>query len=69
MYGRKHGQITKGPQNVVNIERSGSPRIVVKILGDRITEPNETLFLNISVGSGLARIKDGQAMGTIRNDD
>lgn len=43
--------------------------IVVKIVGDRTKEPNETLFLNISVRSGLARIGDGQAVGTIRSDD
>ena len=46
-----------------------SKSVVVKIVGDRTKEPKETLFLNISVGSGLASIKDGQAMGTIRNDD
>lgn len=46
-----------------------SKSIVVRIVGDRTKEPNETVFLSISVRSGLARIKDGQAVGTIRNDD
>jgi hypothetical protein len=46
-----------------------SKPVNVKIVGDRTREPNETLLLNISIGTGIVRIKDGQAVGTIQNDD
>lgn len=46
-----------------------SKTIDVKILGDRIKEPTETLALFISTGSRHVRIKQGLAQGKILNDD
>ncbi|MDP9442396.1 MAG: right-handed parallel beta-helix repeat-containing protein [Actinomycetota bacterium] len=42
--------------------------IVVSIKGDRIREPDETFFVNLSSPTNAA-LSDGQAVGTIRNDD
>jgi hypothetical protein len=44
---------------------------VVKIIGDRIREGNETFFFTISkaVDSEKVRIGDETAVGTIRNND
>jgi hypothetical protein len=61
-YYSESGNVLLNPSNV-------SAQIYVRILGDPSKEPNETLFFNISVATGLARIKDGQAVGTIKNDD
>ncbi len=40
----------------------------VTINGDRVVEPDETLRVVLSAPSG-AEIIDGEAIGTIRNDD
>jgi hypothetical protein len=63
-YYSESGNVLLNPSNV-------SAEIYVRIFGDRIRESNETLLFNISVDTGLARIKDshGQAVGTISNDD
>jgi Calx-beta domain-containing protein len=43
--------------------------LIVTVIGDKTPEPNETLLLNLSNPSPNAYIGDGQAVGTIRNDD
>jgi hypothetical protein len=40
----------------------------VAIKGDRVVEPNETFLVNVSAVTG-ATVADGQAIGTITNDD
>jgi hypothetical protein len=40
----------------------------VAIKGDRVVEPNETLAVNVTGVTG-ATVGDGQAIGTIKNDD
>lgn len=45
-----------------------SKTFTVSILGDRAVEANETLLVNVSQVVG-AVVSDGQAVGTIRNDD
>jgi len=47
---------------------SSSATFTVLVLGDTLNEPNETLFVNVSNVSG-ATVSDGQALGTIVNDD
>ena len=42
--------------------------ITVSVKGELLTEPNETLFLNLS-GAVNATISDAQGLGTIINDD
>jgi len=42
--------------------------LAVPVIGDRIFEPNETFFVNLS-GPVNATIADGQGMGTILDDD
>src|SRR5262249_13502890 len=42
--------------------------IAVSVIGDRLPEPNETFFLNLS-GATNASIADGQAVGTIMDDE
>jgi Calx-beta domain len=48
---------------------STSKTITVSILGDKLKESNETFFLNLSNPSPNAYLGDGQALGTIQNDD
>jgi Calx-beta domain len=43
--------------------------ITVTVLGDKLREPNETFFLNLSNASPNAYFGDSQALGTIQNDD
>jgi hypothetical protein len=45
-----------------------SKTFAVAIKGDRVVEPNETFFVNVSAVTG-ATVADGQAIGTITNDD
>lgn len=45
-----------------------SKTITVPILGDRLAEPDETFFVNLS-GATNATIADGQAVGTIVDDE
>ncbi|WP_431302136.1 Calx-beta domain-containing protein [Sediminicoccus sp. BL-A-41-H5] len=45
-----------------------SKTITVAVRGDTVVEPNETLNLTLSGAQG-ATIRDGSAIGTIRNDD
>jgi hypothetical protein len=45
-----------------------SQSIVVPVLGDRTIEKDETFFVNLAVSTN-ATIADGQATGTIQNDD
>ena len=44
-------------------------RILVPIIGDTDAEISENFFVNLSRATGGAVINDGQAQGTIRNDD
>jgi hypothetical protein len=46
-----------------------SKPINVKIIGDRMKEPDETFLLRINVSAHLARIKKDRVVGTIKNDD
>jgi uncharacterized repeat protein (TIGR01451 family) len=41
----------------------------VTVNGDTTVEPNETFFVNLSNVSANAGVADGQAVGTIQNDD
>lgn len=45
-----------------------SATITVLVYGDRLKEPDETFYVNLSNAVG-AEIGDGQGVGTIRNDD
>ena len=45
-----------------------SKTFTVGIKGDSVAEPNETFFVNVSSVAG-ATLADGQAVGTITNDD
>jgi hypothetical protein len=45
-----------------------SVTITVPVRGDRLGEPNETFFVNLS-GAANASIADGQALGTILDDE
>ena len=45
-----------------------SRTVTVNLTRDPTTEPNETFFLNLSNAVNAA-IADGQAIGTILNDD
>jgi hypothetical protein len=51
--------------------RPGVASLVVSVplKGDTGVEPNETVFVNVSVASANAVIADTQAVGTIINDD
>src|SRR5262249_54490756 len=42
--------------------------ITVPVVGDRLPEPDETFFVNLS-GASNATIADAQAMGTIADDE
>jgi hypothetical protein len=42
--------------------------ITVPVIGDRVPEPNETFFVNLS-GATNATVSDGQAVGTISDDE
>jgi hypothetical protein len=43
--------------------------VTVQVNGDTRKEPNETFNLNLANATGNATIADGQAVGTIVNDD
>jgi len=43
--------------------------ISVTVKGDTVVEPDETLKVNLSGVTGGAMLQDGQAIGTILNDD
>lgn len=45
-----------------------SKTITVHVIGDRLGEPNETFFVNLS-GATNATIADGQGVGTIMDDE
>ena len=45
-----------------------SKSVAVSVRGDRLVESNETFWVNLSSAVG-ATLLDGQALGTIRNDD
>jgi hypothetical protein len=45
-----------------------SQTITVAVIGDRVPEPNETFFVNLS-GATNATIADGQGVGTIIDDE
>jgi acid phosphatase type 7 len=49
-------------------ERARLRRVTVKVVGDRLDERDETLVVRLSAARG-ARIADGSARGTIRDDD
>jgi uncharacterized protein len=46
-----------------------SKQIVIGIVGDTVGEGNETLGVTLSNATGSVAIQDGQAIGTIVNDD
>lgn len=46
-----------------------SKTVTVQVSGDTVVEPNEGLFLNLTNATSGATIADGQAVGTITNDD
>jgi probable HAF family extracellular repeat protein len=46
-----------------------SKTISVLVTGDRAGEPNETFMVNLSLASGNAIVADGQAVGTIQDDE
>jgi hypothetical protein len=48
---------------------SSSKTITVSVIGDKLKEPNETFFVNLSNPSPNAYIGDGQGLGTVQNDD
>jgi Calx-beta domain len=48
---------------------SSSKTITVSVIGDKIKEPNESFFVNLSNLSPNAYFGDSQAVGTIQNDD
>jgi hypothetical protein len=60
-YTAKSGTITFAPG-------ATTASITVQIIGDSAVEPDETFFVNIT-GVTHAAIVDGQALGTILNDD
>jgi hypothetical protein len=60
-YGATNGIVTFAPG-------STSQTIAVRIIGDRLNEPSETFFVNLSNPTN-ANIADGQGLGTISNDD
>ena len=41
----------------------------LRIIGDAVRERDETFYVNLSNPSGNTEIGDGQAVGTIQNDD
>jgi hypothetical protein len=43
--------------------------VSVPVIGDKVREGNETFFVNLSNPSANAYLGDGQALGTIVNDD
>jgi hypothetical protein len=43
--------------------------ITVQVVGDRTRERNETFYVNLSNPSANAYLGDGQALGTIVDDD
>jgi hypothetical protein len=43
--------------------------IAVPVVGDALREANETFYVNLSNPSANAYLGDGQALGTILNDD
>ena len=45
-----------------------SAPVTVNVIGDTTTEPNETFMVNLTQPAG-ATIADGQAVGTITNDE
>ena len=57
------------PNSPVSFTAVQTARAVsVPVIGDIVSEPNETLFLNLGAASG-AVVADGQGVGTILNDD
>ncbi|MGQ0620777.1 MAG: FG-GAP-like repeat-containing protein [Panacagrimonas sp.] len=61
-YTAKSGTITFAPGVV-------QQQAVIVVKGDRTREPNETLFVNLSMPSSGTTIADSQGRGTISNDD
>ena len=43
--------------------------ITIQVVGDRTRERNETFYVNLSNPSANAYLGDGQALGTIVDDD
>lgn len=46
-----------------------SKTVTVNVAGDKVVEPNETFFVNLSNATGGATIADAQGVGMIQNDD
>jgi len=71
----KSGQFVTNPDYVptsgtLTVPAGASSRtITVKVNGDKLKEPNETFFVNLSNPSPNAYFGDSQALGTIQNDD
>lgn len=60
-YGAASGRLTFAPGQTTKT-------ISVPVYGDRLSEPNETFFVNLS-GAKRARIGDGQGVVTIADDE
>jgi hypothetical protein len=48
---------------------TSSKTITVSVVGDKVKEPNESFFVNLSNLSANAYFGDSQATATIQNDD
>src|SRR5206468_9197549 len=59
-------QAASGTLTILAGQTSGTVTVLVN--GDRLPEPNETFFVNLSAPTN-ATIADGRGMGTIVNDD
>ncbi|HEX8155567.1 MAG TPA: Calx-beta domain-containing protein [Thermoanaerobaculia bacterium] len=63
------GDYTAVPTTQATIPANAlSTTVVVQVIGDAVTEPNETFFVNLSNANGAA-IGDAQGLGTILNDE
>jgi probable HAF family extracellular repeat protein len=74
-YGTVNGSAVAGDDyqaasgNVTFDPGQTSKTVSVLVNGDRVGEPNETFLVNLSLTSGNAIIADGQAVGTIADDE
>ena len=62
-YVSAYGQLTFTPSG------ANQQTIIVDVNGDILTEPHETMRLDLQVTAGVATLSDGSALGTILNDD
>jgi subtilisin family serine protease len=64
----KNGDYRAGTGTLTFNPGQTSLRVIVKVIADRKSEPNETFFVNLT-GATNGTIVDGQGQGTIVNDD